>query len=299
MTAAGGQAGASFSPTLPQLASPEITEEGVVETTVQETKEVQAGASFSPTQPQLAISTIEITEEEGVVEPTVQKTKEVQAEVVVTELVAISSNEKQVVVEARPELVRVNKQILNYMKTLELGSILSLETIKDLADSAPTAGNVKILPAMMIGDFQLESSEGFDEFMYEMGVNMVTRKIVNQLYPLQQIRQDPADELITIETLTTFKNIKIEFKLGEMWEEYTADGRYTQTTATVEGDSLVKFQVLGQHTTYEIREFKEDGKEMVLHLVIPAKPEIICKRVYRRVPGNKEVEKEFGPEKNR
>ena len=155
------------------------------------------------------------------------------------------------------------------------------------------------LPATMIGDFQMESSEGFDEFMYEMGVNVFTRKIANQLYPLQQIRQDPADELITIETLTTFKNIKIEFKLGEMWEEYTADGRYTQTTATVEGDSLVKFQVLGQHTTYEIREFKEDGKEMVLHLVIPAKPEIICKRVYRRVPGNKEEEKEFGLEENR
>ena len=154
------------------------------------------------------------------------------------------------------------------------------------------------LPATMIGDFQMESSEGFDEFMYEMGVNVFTRKIANQLYPLQKIRQDPADELITIETLTSFKNTKIEFKLGETWEEYTADGRYTQTTATVEGDSLVKFQVLGQHTTYEIRQFKEEGKEMLLHLVIPAKPDIICKRVFKRLPDDKE-EEQFELEENR
>ena len=114
---------------------------------------------------------------------------------------------------------------------------MSIETLKDLADStsAPVTGNVTILPSKMIGDFQMESSERFDEFMYEMGVNMFTRTIVNQLYPLQKIRQDPADELITIETLTSFKNTKIEFKLGETWEEYTADGQYTQTTVTVEG----------------------------------------------------------------
>merc|ERR1712168_1113826 len=116
---------------------------------------------------------------------------------------------------------------------------------------------------------------------------MGTRKIANQLYPLQQIRQDPTDELITIETLTSFKNTKIEFKLGETWEEYTADGRYTQTTATVEGDSLVKVQVpdpsTGYHTTREVREFKEEGKEMLLHLSIPSKPEIVCTRFYRRV----------------
>ena len=58
-------------------------------------------------------------------------------------------------------------------------------------------------------------------------------------------------------------------------EEYTADGRYTQTTATVEKDSLVKIQIFGTRTKYEIREFQNGGKEMLLHL----KPEIICKRV--------------------
>ena len=54
------------------------------------------------------------------------------------------------------------------------------------------------LPACMIGDFQMETSEGFNDFMYELGVNFVTRNIANNLYPLQQIRQDPADEMISL-----------------------------------------------------------------------------------------------------
>ena len=34
------------------------------------------------------------------------------------------------------------------------------------------------VPEMMLGSFQMETSEGFDEFMYELGVNMFTRLVV-------------------------------------------------------------------------------------------------------------------------
>ena len=54
------------------------------------------------------------------------------------------------------------------------------------------------LPAVMIGDFQMETSEGFNDFMYELSVNIVTRNIANNLYPLQQLRQDKDDEMITL-----------------------------------------------------------------------------------------------------
>ena len=33
------------------------------------------------------------------------------------------------------------------------------------------------LPEFMIGDFQMETSEGFNDFMYEMGVNWFNRKV--------------------------------------------------------------------------------------------------------------------------
>ena len=31
------------------------------------------------------------------------------------------------------------------------------------------------VPEKMLGSFQMEASEGFDEFMYELGVNVFTR----------------------------------------------------------------------------------------------------------------------------
>ena len=34
------------------------------------------------------------------------------------------------------------------------------------------------VPEMMLGSFQMETSEGFDEFMYELGVNMFTRLVL-------------------------------------------------------------------------------------------------------------------------
>ena len=34
------------------------------------------------------------------------------------------------------------------------------------------------VPEIMLGSFQMETSEGFDEFMYELGVNMFTRLVM-------------------------------------------------------------------------------------------------------------------------
>ena len=36
------------------------------------------------------------------------------------------------------------------------------------------------VPEMMLGSFQMETSEGFDEFMYELGVNMFTRLVIGR-----------------------------------------------------------------------------------------------------------------------
>jgi hypothetical protein len=94
------------------------------------------------------------------------------------------------------------------------------------------------LPDTMLGSFLMDTSEGFDEFMYEMGVNIFTRKVANNLYPQQDIHLE--DDEISIVTLTSFRNIKTRFRLGEAWEENTPDGRTTQTVATLEGSSIVK-----------------------------------------------------------
>merc|ERR1712080_451568 len=77
------------------------------------------------------------------------------------------------------------------------------------------------LPEFMIGDFQMETSEGFNDYMYELGVNIVTRNIANNLYPLQKIRQ-AEDGVITLDTETSFRCTNTEFSLDETWQETTA-----------------------------------------------------------------------------
>merc|ERR1719341_438920 len=150
------------------------------------------------------------------------------------------------------------------------------------ADKAATGGP---LPHYMIGDFQLDTSEKFNEFMTELGVNWVTRNIANNLYPVQKISQE-GDEIL-LDTETTFRSTQTRFKLGASWRETTADGRETDTVATLEGNTLSKVQVpdsaTGYHTTHEVRVFKEDGSEMVMTLSIPGKPEVTSVRTYKRL----------------
>lgn len=144
----------------------------------------------------------------------------------------------------------------------------------------------ELLPEFMVGDFKLETSEGFTDFMYELGVDWFKRSIACTLYPLQKISQDPATEEISMDTITTFKSTYTKFKLNEPWEEYTGDGRTTTTVTSVDGRKLVKVQTpdpsTGYHSTTEVRDFSEDGELMTMTMWVNDKPEIKSVRVYRR-----------------
>ena len=37
-------------------------------------------------------------------------------------------------------------------------------------------GQPQMLPEFMLGEFKMETSEGFEDFLYEIGVNWFTRK---------------------------------------------------------------------------------------------------------------------------
>ena len=88
------------------------------------------------------------------------------------------------------------------------------------------------LTPQMIGKYQLETSEGFDAYMSELGVNWFTRKVrcTNEtedwttkflkpmqiacaLYPTATNIQNP-DGSITINTSSTFKSTSVTFRPG-------------------------------------------------------------------------------------
>ncbi|KAI1231294.1 hypothetical protein IHE44_0008235 [Lamprotornis superbus] len=64
---------------------------------------------------------------------------------------------------------------------------------------------------------------------------------------------------ITVKTQSTFKNTEITFKLGEEFDETTADDRHVKSVVTLDGGKLVHVQKWDGKETSLVRELK-DGK---------------------------------------
>uniref|UniRef100_A0A8C3FL14 Cytosolic fatty-acid binding proteins domain-containing protein n=1 Tax=Chrysemys picta bellii TaxID=8478 RepID=A0A8C3FL14_CHRPI len=130
---------------------------------------------------------------------------------------------------------------------------------------------------LFLGTWKLISSENFDSYMKELGVGFTTRKLGSLAKPSVIISIN--DDVITIKTESTFKNTEISFKLGEEFEETTADDRKTtvRSTVTLDNGSLTQVQKWdGKQTT--IKRALVDGK-MVMECTMN---NVTCTRVYER-----------------
>ncbi|KAL6095533.1 fatty acid-binding protein, brain isoform X2 [Pungitius pungitius] len=110
--------------------------------------------------------------------------------------------------------------------------------------------------------WKLVDSDNFDEYMKALGVGFATRQVGNVTKPTVIISQD--GDKVVVRTQSTFKNTEISFKLGEEFDETTADDRSCKSTVTMEGDKLVHVQKWDGKETKFVREIK-DGK-LVMNL---------------------------------
>lgn len=100
-----------------------------------------------------------------------------------------------------------------------------------------------------VGTWTLDSSDSFDEYMKAIGkfihprshhqyswtdlyfcvsgVSPATRKMGNLVKP-DLVFSVAEDGVICLKTVSTFKNTEIKFKLGEEFDETTADNRMTK-----------------------------------------------------------------------
>ena len=88
------------------------------------------------------------------------------------------------------------------------------------------------------GVFKLVSSDNYGEFLKEIGVSMVTRKLAETSTPTVEIAQDDGGKW-RIKTIA-FKNSEITFRLGEEFEETRLDGAVVKSVVNREGDRLVQ-----------------------------------------------------------
>ncbi|TRZ14372.1 hypothetical protein HGM15179_012740 [Zosterops borbonicus] len=100
-----------------------------------------------------------------------------------------------------------------------------------------------------VGTWKLLSSENFEDYMKELGVGFATRKMAGVAKPNVTISIN--GDVITIKTESTFKNTEVSFKLGEEFDETTADDRKTKNVITLDNGVLKQVQ-------------KWDGKETII-----------------------------------
>ncbi|KAG9347489.1 hypothetical protein JZ751_005056, partial [Albula glossodonta] len=105
--------------------------------------------------------------------------------------------------------------------------------------------------------WKLTDSEHFDDYMKALGVNLATRQVGNVTKPTVIISQD--GDKVVVKTQSAFKNTEISFRLGEEFDESTADDRHCKSVVSMEGDKLVHVQKWDGKETKFVREI-QNGK---------------------------------------
>nr|XP_055194922.1 fatty acid-binding protein, adipocyte-like [Nyctereutes procyonoides] len=104
-----------------------------------------------------------------------------------------------------------------------------------------------------VGTWKLSCSENFDGYTKEVGVGFATRKVAGMAKPNLIISVN--GDVITIKSEGTFKNTEISFKLGQEFDEVTADDRNVKSIITLDGGVLVQVQKWdGKSTTIKRKE---------------------------------------------
>ncbi|KAL8220271.1 UNVERIFIED_CONTAM: Fatty acid-binding protein, heart [Gekko kuhli] len=125
------------------------------------------------------------------------------------------------------------------------------------------------------GVWHLTESNNFDEYMKCIGVGFATRQMANMTKPSTVITVD--GDKVTLKTQSTFKTTEINFKLGEEFDETTADDRHVKSIVTLEDGKLVHVQKWDGKETTLVRELK-DGK-LILTLTMG---DVVCTRIYHK-----------------
>eukprot|EP00092_Neocalanus_flemingeri_P033721 GFUD01036657.1.p1 GENE.GFUD01036657.1~~GFUD01036657.1.p1 ORF type:complete len:132 (+),score=43.34 GFUD01036657.1:195-590(+) len=105
------------------------------------------------------------------------------------------------------------------------------------------------------GKFERISSENYEEFLKALDVNYLLRKAAMVSTPTMEFSEE--NGVWSIKSATTLKSMELKFKVGEEFEETTADGRDVRAVANFEGGKFVIVQrakKAGQASTRTIRE---------------------------------------------
>ncbi|XP_071356349.1 fatty acid-binding protein, heart [Trachinotus anak] len=126
-----------------------------------------------------------------------------------------------------------------------------------------------------VGTWNLKESEKFDDYMKELGVGFATRKVGNMTKPTTVISVD--GDKVTVKTQSTIKNTELSFKIGEEFDETTADDRKVKSIVKIEDGKMVHIQKWDGKETSLVREV--NGNALTLTLTLG---QVVCTRRYEK-----------------
>ncbi|CAB3396610.1 unnamed protein product [Caenorhabditis bovis] len=129
----------------------------------------------------------------------------------------------------------------------------------------------------IVGKWNFVSSENFDEYLKEVGVGWAVRVVATKTKPTLEFHVD-GDEW-TMNSQSTFKNFTTKWKIGNQYDDKTADGRDVSNLFTIENDRLVQVET-GKNGGKDsrIERYIEDGKLVIVCTCNNVK----CTRVYAK-----------------
>uniref|UniRef100_A0A8C5KJY3 Fatty acid binding protein 9, testis n=1 Tax=Jaculus jaculus TaxID=51337 RepID=A0A8C5KJY3_JACJA len=87
----------------------------------------------------------------------------------------------------------------------------------------------RLMMEPFLGTWKLVSSENFEDYMKELGVDAAARHAASLVKPSVSIGVN--GEMVNIRTESSFTNTDVSFKLGEEFDETTADNRKVKECA--------------------------------------------------------------------
>jgi len=90
------------------------------------------------------------------------------------------------------------------------------------------------------GNFKLSKSDNFDEFLSELGIGLIKRKLAQSTKPEIEIKKD--GEEWHVKTKSALKNSEVKFKIGEEFEEVRQDDVKVKSVVTQDGNKWTQVQ---------------------------------------------------------
>ena len=129
---------------------------------------------------------------------------------------------------------------------------------------------------MVAGRYEMVASNNYGEFLKAIGVDMMLRNLAEKFRPTVEITED--GERMTLTILTALKNIRLDFTLGQTFDEEILDGRRARSVITQESNQLLQVSEIDNERWSVDRTFSDGSMKEVSQ-----SKGVVATRVYQKL----------------